>query len=206
MVATAHTRNDVFGKKISLEVGTEQITFNINKRESLAVISLVYIINDFSEINEFDEPRNLEEFLMRDDINRDLGSFLNNNNLLSDLESQDTMFLSPPGSARLNNSGGMFCNTNSNSSISLDGFVKMDNVWDNLDLRDLTNEATNSPVKPKFITSSESRPPMLNKENYVPWSSRLLRLLEDIYAAVDSCETAQEIWLQVQQMMKGSDI
>nr|GEZ21494.1 hypothetical protein [Tanacetum cinerariifolium] len=29
---------------------------------------------------------------------------------------------------------------------------------------------------------------------------------EDIYAAVDSCETAQEIWLRVQQMMKGSDI
>nr|GEV05032.1 hypothetical protein [Tanacetum cinerariifolium] len=123
---------------------------------------------------------------------------------------------------------------------------------------------------------SESRPPMLNKENYVPWSSRLLRyaksrpniklihnsilngpyvrriipepgdanrevtvtetfhvqtndelsdkeikqieaddqaiqtillgLPEDIYAAVDSCETAQEIWLQVQQMMKGSEI
>nr|GFC13430.1 hypothetical protein [Tanacetum cinerariifolium] len=96
----------------------------------------------------------------------------------------------------------------------------------------------------------ESRPPMLNKENYVPWSSRLLRyaksrpnrklihnsilngpyirrmiaepgdaehdelserelkqieadnqtiqtillgLPEDIYAVVDSCETAQEI-------------
>nr|GEV34807.1 hypothetical protein [Tanacetum cinerariifolium] len=122
----------------------------------------------------------------------------------------------------------------------------------------------------------ESRPPILNKENYVPWSSRLLRyaksrpnrklihnsilngpyvrrmisepgdanrevnvtetfhmqtydelfekelkqiedddqviqtillgLPEDIYAAVDSCETAQEIWLRVQQMMKGSDI
>nr|GEY84691.1 UBN2 domain-containing protein [Tanacetum cinerariifolium] len=34
----------------------------------------------------------------------------------------------------------------------------------------------------------------------------LLGLLEDIYAAVDSCETAQEIWLRVQQMMKGSDI
>nr|GEZ89086.1 ribonuclease H-like domain-containing protein [Tanacetum cinerariifolium] len=123
---------------------------------------------------------------------------------------------------------------------------------------------------------SESRPPMINKENYVPWSSRLLRyaksrpngklthnsilngpyvrkmipepgdakreitvtetfhlqtddelsdkelkqieaddqaiqtillgLPKDIYAAVDSCETAQEIWLRVQQMMKGSDI
>nr|GEW97153.1 hypothetical protein [Tanacetum cinerariifolium] len=126
------------------------------------------------------------------------------------------------------------------------------------------------------LSGSESRPPMLNKENYVPWSSRLLRyaksrpngklihnsiingpyvirmilepgdtnrevpvnetfhvqtddelaekelkqieaddqatqtillgLPKDIYAAVDSCETAQEIWLRVQQMMKGSNI
>nr|GEW98755.1 hypothetical protein [Tanacetum cinerariifolium] len=127
-----------------------------------------------------------------------------------------------------------------------------------------------------YAAGSESRPPMLNKENYVPWSSHLLRyaksrpngklihksilngpyvrkripkpgdanreitvtetfhlqtddelsdkelkqieaddqaiqtillgLPEDIYAAVDSCEIAQEIWLRVQQMMKGSDI
>ncbi|GJT21844.1 RNA-directed DNA polymerase, eukaryota, reverse transcriptase zinc-binding domain protein [Tanacetum coccineum] len=34
----------------------------------------------------------------------------------------------------------------------------------------------------------------------------LMGLLEDIYATVDSCETAQEIWLLVQQMMKGSKI
>nr|GEY89270.1 ribonuclease H-like domain-containing protein [Tanacetum cinerariifolium] len=33
----------------------------------------------------------------------------------------------------------------------------------------------------------------------------LFGLPKDIYAAVDSCETAQEIWLRVQQMMKGSD-
>ncbi|GJT39272.1 hypothetical protein Tco_0939137 [Tanacetum coccineum] len=102
----------------------------------------------------------------------------------------------------------------------------------------------------------ENRPPMLNKENYVPRSSRLLwydksrpngkliynsimngpyvrrmipepgdayrevpveaddqaiqtillDLPKDIYAVVDSCETAQEIWLRVQQMMKSSDI
>nr|GEY01817.1 hypothetical protein [Tanacetum cinerariifolium] len=127
-----------------------------------------------------------------------------------------------------------------------------------------------------YAAGSESRHPMLNKENYVPWSSRLLwyaksrpngklihnsilngpyvrkmipkpgdanheitvtetfylqtddelsdkelkqieaddqaiqtilfGLPEDIYAAVDSCETAQEIWLRVQQMMKGFDI
>nr|GEW01399.1 hypothetical protein [Tanacetum cinerariifolium] len=127
-----------------------------------------------------------------------------------------------------------------------------------------------------YAVGSESRHPMLNKENYEPWSSHLLRyaksrpneklihnsilngpyvrriipepgdvnrevtvtetfhlqidnelsdkelkqieaddqaiqtillgLPEDIYADVDSCETAQEIWLRVQQMMKGSDI
>ncbi|GJT60737.1 hypothetical protein Tco_1004270 [Tanacetum coccineum] len=34
----------------------------------------------------------------------------------------------------------------------------------------------------------------------------LLGLPEEIYAAVDSCETSQKIWLRVQQMMKGSDI
>nr|GFB52796.1 hypothetical protein [Tanacetum cinerariifolium] len=34
----------------------------------------------------------------------------------------------------------------------------------------------------------------------------LLGLPEDIYAAVDCCETAQEIWFRVKQMMKGSDI
>ncbi|GJW06669.1 retrovirus-related pol polyprotein from transposon TNT 1-94 [Tanacetum coccineum] len=34
----------------------------------------------------------------------------------------------------------------------------------------------------------------------------LMGLPKDIYAVVDSCETAQKIWLHVQQMMKGSDI
>ncbi|GJW68303.1 hypothetical protein Tco_0122727 [Tanacetum coccineum] len=34
----------------------------------------------------------------------------------------------------------------------------------------------------------------------------LLCLPKDIYAAVDSCKTAQEIWLRVQQTMKGFDI
>nr|GEU98026.1 hypothetical protein [Tanacetum cinerariifolium] len=109
-----------------------------------------------------------------------------------------------------------------------------------------------STQKDIYAAGSESCPPMLNKENYVPWSSRLLRyaksrpngklnhnsiingpytddeitekelkhikaddqaiqtillgLPEDIYAAVDSYETAQEIWLRVQQTMKGSDI
>nr|GEX22731.1 hypothetical protein [Tanacetum cinerariifolium] len=127
-----------------------------------------------------------------------------------------------------------------------------------------------------YAVGSENRPPMLNKDNYVPWSSRIIRyassrpnvkmivdsiengpyvrrmiatprepdhpvpvpeslheqtdeeltkidikrmdaddqaiqtillgLPEDVYAAVDSCETAKEIWERVRQMMKGSDI
>nr|GEV85034.1 uncharacterized mitochondrial protein AtMg00810-like [Tanacetum cinerariifolium] len=127
-----------------------------------------------------------------------------------------------------------------------------------------------------YVVGSEDRPPMLNKDNYVPWSSRIIRyarsrpngkmivdsiengpyvrqmiatlgelnlpvlvlesfheqmdeeltendikrmdaddqaiqtillgLPEDVYAAVDSCETAKEIWERVRQMMKGSDI
>ncbi|GJY79716.1 hypothetical protein Tco_0485517 [Tanacetum coccineum] len=62
---------------------------------------------------------------------------------------------------------------------------------------------------------------MLNKDNYVPWSSLLLcyakskpngKLLvnsiknDDIYAAIDSCKTVKEIWLRVEQMMRGSTI
>nr|GEX64610.1 integrase, catalytic region, zinc finger, CCHC-type, peptidase aspartic, catalytic [Tanacetum cinerariifolium] len=127
-----------------------------------------------------------------------------------------------------------------------------------------------------YATGSEIRPPMLNKDNYVPWSSRIIRyarsrpngkmivdsiengpyvrrmiatlgepdlsvpvpesfheqtdeeltendikrmdaddqaiqtillgLPKDVYAAVDSYETAKEIWERVRQMMKGSDI
>nr|GEZ85916.1 hypothetical protein [Tanacetum cinerariifolium] len=42
--------------------------------------------------------------------------------------------------------------------------------------------------------------------DYLAIQTILLDLPKDIYAAVDSYETAQEIWLKVQQMMKGSDI
>nr|GEV82808.1 hypothetical protein [Tanacetum cinerariifolium] len=127
-----------------------------------------------------------------------------------------------------------------------------------------------------YVAGSENHPPMLNKDNYVPWLSRIIRyarsrpngkmivdsikngpyirrmiatpgepdlpvlvpesfheqtdeelketdikrmdaddhaiqtillgLPEDVYAAIDSCETTKEIWERVRQMMKGSDI
>ncbi|GKB10173.1 hypothetical protein Tco_0844096 [Tanacetum coccineum] len=121
-------------------------------RES-PVISSICVINNFLEINEFDEHINLKELLMHDDINGDLGSFLKDSNLLPDLESHDTIPLSS-GSARLNDDlSRMFCNPKSDSSISLDDFDEMDDIWDNLDLGDLTNEATNSPVELEFLSS-----------------------------------------------------
>nr|GEX38131.1 retrovirus-related Pol polyprotein from transposon TNT 1-94 [Tanacetum cinerariifolium] len=54
--------------------------------------------------------------------------------------------------------------------------------------------------------------PLVRKHKGCSWIARvaihtiLLGLPEDIYAAVDSYETPLEIWLRVQQMMKGSDI
>nr|GEZ80093.1 ribonuclease H-like domain-containing protein [Tanacetum cinerariifolium] len=78
-----------------------------------------------------------------------------------------------------------------------------------------------------YATGFENRPPMLNKDHYVPWSSRLLRyakskhngkllvnsikngpytilmgLPEDIYVVADSCNSAKEISLLVEQMMR----
>ncbi|GJS99657.1 hypothetical protein Tco_0820827 [Tanacetum coccineum] len=75
-----------------------------------------------------------------------------------------------------------------------------------------------------YVAGSDNLPPMLNKDIYVPWSFRRLcyakskpngilllnsiknGLPKDIYAAVDSCDTAKEIWLRVEQMMIGSTI
>ncbi|GKC61055.1 retrovirus-related pol polyprotein from transposon TNT 1-94 [Tanacetum coccineum] len=52
MLTTAHARIGVFDKKISMEVGTKKVP------------------------EEFEETEGLEEFLMNDDVNEDLGDFL----------------------------------------------------------------------------------------------------------------------------------
>nr|GEZ16755.1 hypothetical protein [Tanacetum cinerariifolium] len=77
-----------------------------------------------------------------------------------------------------------------------------------------------------YASGFESRPPMLNKENYVPWSSHLLRYAKSrpngklIHNSIlngpyvrkmipepgDANRDITEIWLRVQQMMKGSNI
>ncbi|GKA87713.1 retrovirus-related pol polyprotein from transposon TNT 1-94 [Tanacetum coccineum] len=70
------------------------------------------------------------------------------------------------------------------------------------------NIVTNSRVTPSWreivsLTFSEAG---VLHVNWISFGHCVWRLTRDIYAAVDSCETAQEIWLRVQQMMKGSDI
>ncbi|GJZ67843.1 homeodomain-like protein [Tanacetum coccineum] len=147
MLATAHARIDVFGKKISLGVGTKQIIFDINKKESPTIISPVCVINNFPGINESEEPRNLKELLMNDDINGDLGNFLEDNDLFPNSKINNFP-------ARLNEDPTKtLCNPDGNMSIGLEDFDEMDDIWDDLDPGVLTNEVTDSPVKPKFLSS-----------------------------------------------------
>ncbi|GJV94304.1 hypothetical protein Tco_1545881 [Tanacetum coccineum] len=79
MLATAHARID---KKISLEVGKEKVIFNANEGMTLLSVSSI----DFQVPDDFGEPENLEEFLMNDDINGDLGDFLEENDLLPGID------------------------------------------------------------------------------------------------------------------------
>nr|GEY27869.1 hypothetical protein [Tanacetum cinerariifolium] len=60
-----------------------------------------------------------------------------------------------------------------------------------------------------YAVGSENCPPMLNKDNYVPWSSCIIRYAmsrPNGKMIVDSIENGPYIWERVQQMMKGSDI
>ncbi|GKD54200.1 putative reverse transcriptase domain-containing protein [Tanacetum coccineum] len=76
MPATAYVRIDVFSKKILLEVGGEKIMFNANEGIPLLSVTSVCAINNLQIPNGFEEQENLEEFLMNDEINVDLGDFL----------------------------------------------------------------------------------------------------------------------------------
>nr|GEU41648.1 hypothetical protein [Tanacetum cinerariifolium] len=68
MLATPHARIDIFGRKISLEVGTKKVVFNANEAKTLLSVC---VINDFQVPKNFEEPKGLEEFLINDDINGD---------------------------------------------------------------------------------------------------------------------------------------
>ncbi|GJZ33647.1 homeodomain-like protein [Tanacetum coccineum] len=76
MLATAHARIDVFGKKNLLDVGGEKVMFNANEGISPLPVTSVYAMNNFQVPNGFGEQEHLEEFLMNNVVNADLGDFL----------------------------------------------------------------------------------------------------------------------------------
>ncbi|GJY39415.1 retrovirus-related pol polyprotein from transposon TNT 1-94 [Tanacetum coccineum] len=76
ILATTHARIDVFGGKISLEVGKEQVIFNSNEGATPVTVLPVCVINFFDVIDNIEGPDDLEEFLMDDDLNKNLGNFL----------------------------------------------------------------------------------------------------------------------------------
>ncbi|GJU86960.1 putative reverse transcriptase, RNA-dependent DNA polymerase [Tanacetum coccineum] len=118
MLATAHVKIDIFGKKISLGVGDNQVVFTINKKEYPASISLVFVINKFNKTQEFDS----------------LGDF--DDHVSPKHESQDIISLSPSKSVEfMENFSTTLCDTDKRMSIGLEEFIDIDEMWDDLYLR-----------------------------------------------------------------------
>ncbi|GJW50762.1 hypothetical protein Tco_0092113 [Tanacetum coccineum] len=69
-------RDEHFWRKISLEVGTEKIIFNANEGATLWSVSPVCVFNDYDVIDDLGGPEDLEELLINDEINKDLGDSL----------------------------------------------------------------------------------------------------------------------------------
>ncbi|GKB50817.1 retrovirus-related pol polyprotein from transposon TNT 1-94 [Tanacetum coccineum] len=146
MLATAHARIDVFGGKISLEVGKEQVIFNANEGATPVTVLPVCAIKDFDVIDNIEGPDDLEEFLMDDDLNGDLGNFLQDNNLFPNYENpRDNPPFPNKSSSRYWNPVEEFQDSDDNLGIGIDDFIAIDDLWDNLDPGSLTNK---QPLKP----------------------------------------------------------
>nr|GEV08086.1 integrase, catalytic region, zinc finger, CCHC-type, peptidase aspartic, catalytic [Tanacetum cinerariifolium] len=69
-----HEENRRIRGKISLEVGKEQFLFNANEGATPVTVSPVYAIKDSDVIDNIEGREDVEEFLIDDDLNKDLGS------------------------------------------------------------------------------------------------------------------------------------
>nr|GEV13697.1 hypothetical protein [Tanacetum cinerariifolium] len=154
MLAPAHAKIDVFEGEISLEVGTKKVAFNDNEWMATLTVSPVNVINDFQVIDDFGALEDLEELLMNDDVSDDLGNFLKDNNLLSDIDNQDIISISPSNSPGLNrDSFRVFQDSDNSIGIGIDDFIKeINDIWGDLDLRITINGVANHPLKPEFFT------------------------------------------------------
>nr|GEY33378.1 hypothetical protein [Tanacetum cinerariifolium] len=82
--------------------GREKIIFNANEGATPLTVSPIFVINDYDVIDDFEGLEDLEELLMNDDINRDLGNFLQNNDLLPNFDTPEVISLSPSRSSSIN--------------------------------------------------------------------------------------------------------
>ncbi|GKC37775.1 hypothetical protein Tco_1050159 [Tanacetum coccineum] len=128
MLATAHANIDVYCKKISLGVGNDQVVFNINKKESPAFISPIFVINKVDKMQE------LNDLVMNDEKVRDFENYLS-----PEYGSQDIILLSPSELAKDKERFSMTLG-DQRMSIGLEEFVDIDNMWDDLDPGILSNE------------------------------------------------------------------
>nr|GEZ47263.1 hypothetical protein [Tanacetum cinerariifolium] len=117
MLATAYTRIDIFSRKISLEVP-----------------------------KDFGEPKGLEEFLIHDDINRDLGEFLEENDLLPGIDLDEVL---PDNDDEIR--------------IKLEDLGEgVENFWDAQDL--VITEEVKPPLRPQ---KASGMPYFLNRYHYL---------------------------------------
>ncbi|GJS90474.1 putative reverse transcriptase, RNA-dependent DNA polymerase [Tanacetum coccineum] len=130
MLATAHAKIDVYGKKISLGVGNDQVVFNINKKESPAFVSPICVIN------KLDKTHELDDLVMNDEKVGDFENYLS-----PEYGSQDIISLSPSELAEDKEDFSItLCDPDKRMSIGLEEFLNIDDMWDDLDPGILSNE------------------------------------------------------------------
>ncbi|GKC93926.1 homeodomain-like protein [Tanacetum coccineum] len=127
MLATGHAKIDVYGDKISLGIGNDQIVFNINKKESPAFISPICVINEVDKT---------QELVMNDEKVKYFKNYLS-----PEYGSQDIISLSPSELAEDKKEFSMtLCDPDKRMSIGLKEFVDIDDMWNDLDPGILSNE------------------------------------------------------------------
>ncbi|GJR28671.1 hypothetical protein Tco_1104903 [Tanacetum coccineum] len=130
-------------------LGKEQVVFKINKKEYPASISPIFVMNNLSGFDEFNEPGDLDDLVISDEMKGDLENYLENNDLLPDYENQNTNSRSL---AIFNDdSSTTLFDPDKRMSIGLDDFVDIDDMWDDLDPGILTNKI----AKTEFLKNND---------------------------------------------------
>ncbi|GKD67623.1 putative reverse transcriptase domain-containing protein, partial [Tanacetum coccineum] len=145
MLATAHARIDVFGGKFLLKVRKEQVIFNAKEGATPITVSPVCIIKIFDVIDEVDGPDALEKFQMSDNLNGDMGNFLQDNNLFLNYET-NSPFLDKSSKEIWSPTKG-FQDSDNDFGGRIDELVAIDDLLGDQDPKALNNKQS---LKPEF--------------------------------------------------------